>query len=380
MGRLPKDKNNKEEEKNNQDNVQEILKEVLKDETGHFNYIKPKNYTISTGSLNLDLETGGGIKPTIIRASGMSEAGKTSFSLNIVKNFLDDKMRKRRAIYFLSDKELSEDIVKRSGVTFVENLNDFVDSTCYIIRTNIYETVCNIIKKVIQERNIEFIFVLDSMDNFAPKAALESDFGESSQKGGTSAISAHFFRCFNILLPRLGHITIMISQYRDSVNISRYAPPIQKQTNSSGGRAIEHAVSWAFEFQIPMSSKDDMFWEGEPYKSKKIGHNCIIQFKKSPNEKTGTKVKYPIIYGRVGGKSIWIEREIFSQLLLWDMLKKKGPWLEIGSNLLEELQKIDAEFPKQIQGEDNLVKLLEEKPQITEFLYKKFKDILSKES
>ena len=178
----------------------------------------------------------------------------------------------------------------------------------------------------------------------------------------------------------MGHTTILISQYRDTVNISKYSAPIQKQTSSSGGRALEHAVSWAFEFQLPMSSKDDMFWEGEPYKSKKVGHNCIIQFKKSTNEKTGNKVKYPIIYGREDGKSIWVEREIFDQLLIWGMLKRKGGWLEWGANLFEEMVKLEPETPKQIQGEDNLIKFLESKPVLSEFLYKKFKDILSTEN
>lgn len=364
------------EEKQTKDEAQLILKERMKDETGHFNYIEPKTYKISTGSLNLDLEIGGGIQPSIIRCSGMAEAGKTSFSFNLVKIFLSDKTRKRRGIYFLSDKELSENLVSRSGVKLVEDLDNWVDGTCYVIRTNVYETVCNTIRDIIKIKDIEFIFVLDSMDNFAPKAALESEFGESSQKGGTSAITAHFFRCFNILLPRLGHITVMISQYRDAVHIGRGAPII-KQTNSSGGRALEHGVLWAFEFQVPQNSTEDMFWEGTPYKSKKIGHNCIVQFKKTINEKTGTKVKYPIIYGRENGNSIWIEREIFDQLLGWNGLKRKGGWLEFSEEMSSELSKIDPETPKQIQGEENLVKFLESKPKITDYLYNKYKNILS---
>ncbi len=358
------------------DKGQEILKEALKDEKTHFNNIVPKHYKVSTGSLNMDIETGG-IVPSIIRATGMAEAGKTSFSLEVVKNFLTDKERKRRAIYFLSDKELSEQLVKRSGVPFVEDINDWDDGTCYIIRTNVYETVCNTIKKIITDRDTEYIFVLDSMDNFAPQSALEVDFGESFQKGGTSAISAHFFRCFNILLPRLGHIVIMISQYRDTVVIGHQRNPTFKQTNSSGGRAIEHAVTWAFEFQPAQNAKDDMFWEGTPYASKKIGHNCIVQLKKTTNEKTGSKVKYPIIYGRENGRSIWVEREIFDQLIMWEMAKRKGAWVEFSADTLAELQKVDKDVPKQLNGEDKTVEYLTEKPHITQFLYKKFRDILS---
>jgi hypothetical protein len=357
------------------DKLQEIVKEVLS-KNAHFNDIVPKDYSVSTGSLNLDLETGK-IGPSIIRCSGMAEAGKTSFSLNLVKNFLSDKTRRRRAIYFLSDKELSEGLIVRCGVKFVENMDDWIDGTCFVIRTNEYETVCNTIKKAIKgDSGVEIIFVLDSMDNFAPKAALEADFGDSFQKGGTSAITAHFFRCFNIELPRLGHLVVMISQYRDSVQIGKGAPII-KQTSSSGGRALEHGVIWAFEFQLPMNSKEDMFWEGEPYKSKKLGHNCIVQFKKSTNEKTGVKVKYPIIYGRQAGNSIWIEKEIFDQLLMWGMLKSKGAWNTWSDVIYKELQEIDKEIPQQIQGQDNVVKYLESKPDVSKFLYAKIKDVLS---
>lgn len=354
---------------------QSVLKEILKDGKDHFNYIEPQDYKVSTGSLNLDLETDGGIHPTIIRCAGPAETGKTSFSLQLAKNFLE--VKNRRGVYFLSDKELSHEMVKRSGVKFVESLDDWVDGTCYVIRTNVYETVCNTIKKLIANVGTLYIFILDSMDNFAPKSALEGDFGDSFAKGGTGAISSHFFRCFNILLPRLGHLTIMISQARDAIVIGRQAAPTWKQMNSSGGRAIEHAVSWAFEFSPAMNSKEDMFWEGEPYKGKKLGHNCIIQFKKSTNEKTGTKVKYPIIYGRANGKSIWIEREIFDQLLIWGMLKRKVGWLEFIPNLLEELIKIEPSTPKQIQGEENFIKFLESNPKLTEFLYKKFQETLS---
>jgi hypothetical protein len=375
---MAKQKPEKEQEKPTKDAAQAILKERLKDETGHFNYIVPKDYSVSTGSLNLDLETGG-IKPSVIRCSGMAEAGKTSFSFNLVKTFLADKTRRRRGIYFLSDKELSENLIKRAGVKLVEDLDDWVDGTCYVIRTNVYETVCNTIRDIIKIKDIEYIFVLDSMDNFKPKAGLEAEFGESSQKGGISAITAHFFACFNILLPRLGHIVVMISQYRDSIQIGK-GPKIIKQTNSSGGRALEHGVLWAFEFQVPQNSNDDMFWEGAPWKSKKIGHNCIVEFKKSINEKTGTKVKYPIIYGRSDGRSIWVEREILDQLEIWGMLKNKGAWNTWSEETHKELLAINPETPLQIQGKESVVKFLEENPKITDFLYNKFKEILSKEA
>jgi RecA/RadA recombinase len=356
--------------------AQDVLEEMLKDKSNHFNHITPKVYSVSTGSLNLDLEIGGGIKPCFIRVSGTAEAGKTSFALAVAKNHLESG-KNRKAIYFVSDKDLSPELLKRCGITFVEVPEDFVAGTCFIVYTNVYETVCNTIKKILaKDSDSEYIFILDSMDNFAPKASYEVDFGESSQKGGISAISAHFFKTFSILLPKLGNIAILISQYRDNFQMGKGAP-VFKQTNSSGGRAIEHAVTWAFEFQQAMNSKEDMFWEGEAYKSKKIGHNCIIQFKKSPNEKTGQKVKYPILYGRENGKAVWTEKELFDQMLFFQMIKLNGSWITLDAPIHAEIAKLDPDAPKQIQGEGKLVAYLTSQPKVTQFLYNKLRKLVS---
>jgi RecA/RadA recombinase len=357
-----------------QEKLQEIMQDNAKD---HFNNIVGQSYKTSTGSLTFDLETGGGIPNSIVRCAGEAETGKTSFSLNLCKNFL--KAKNHRAVYFLSDKDLSDNLIARCGVNFVENIEDWVDGTCYIIRTNAYEMVLNTINLLVKDRQTakQYLFILDSMDNLAPKAKLEvTDFADANRLGGTGAISAHFFQCFNVLLPRLGHSVIMISQFRDQINADKYNP-IHKQMATSGGRAIEHAASWAFQFLPCLNSKEDMFWEKEPYKSKKLGHNCIVQFKKTTNEKTGSKIKYPIIYGRDSGNSIWIEREIFGMLIINGQIKAKGSWLELGEFLLKEIRQVDAEFPDKIQGEDRFVELLMSKPKVSEFLYKFAKDILT---
>ena len=37
----------------------------------HYNFEEEREYTVSSGSLKLDIEMGGGIKPGVIRASGL---------------------------------------------------------------------------------------------------------------------------------------------------------------------------------------------------------------------------------------------------------------------------------------------------------------------
>ena len=61
------------------DQIQSYLNDH-KDE--HFNFEKEPHYVVSSGSLLLDIEMSGGIRPSIIRASGVSEGGKTSCALS----------------------------------------------------------------------------------------------------------------------------------------------------------------------------------------------------------------------------------------------------------------------------------------------------------
>jgi hypothetical protein len=112
-------------------------------------------------------------------------------------------------------------------------------------------------------------------------------------------------------------------------------------------------------------------------KEEKIGHTCIIEIKKSPSEKTSSRVEYPILYKRTNGNSIWIEKEIIDQSLFWGYIIRSGAWFKWELNLLEELRKINPDTPPQIQGEKTLVEFLEGNKEITDFLYKKIVDSIT---
>ena len=53
----------------------------------HYNYEEEVYYKVSTGSLNLDIATSGGLCPGLHRFIGMNEGGKTSEALEVMKNF-----------------------------------------------------------------------------------------------------------------------------------------------------------------------------------------------------------------------------------------------------------------------------------------------------
>ena len=152
---------------------------------------------------------------------------------------------------------------------------------------------------------------------------------------------------------------------------------IHKQMSTSGGRATEHGVSWALEFQPALNSQEDMYWEGEPYKSKKLGHNCIVVFKKSTNEKTGNNVRYPIIYRATNGNSIWVEKECVDLALAFSLIKRKGPWFSFDDSIIEEAKKANLELKTQIQGIDAVYTYFETEKPVFEWFLNKIKTVIS---
>ena len=110
-----------------------------------------------------------------------------------------------------------------------------------------------------------------------------------------------------------------------------------------------------------------------------LGHWCRVIFRKTPNEKTGVSVRYPIRYGRKNGKSIWVEKEVVDMMLAWDMATAKAAWVTVSDEIIEEVKKeTKLEFKKQHQGVDNLSKYLEENKEIGKHLFSKFREVLKK--
>jgi len=67
--------------------VQQIQSYLNENKADHYNFDETPEYTVSSGSLLLDIEMSGGIRPSIIRASGVAEGGKTSCALAFARNF-----------------------------------------------------------------------------------------------------------------------------------------------------------------------------------------------------------------------------------------------------------------------------------------------------
>lgn len=347
------------------DQIQTYLEQNKDD---HYNFEEERNYVVSSGSLLMDIEMGGGIGPGIIRASGITEGGKTSCALAFARNF--QKMDNAMVVYFKAEGRLSRDMIDRAGI-------DDSPEKWREIKSNVYETVINLMRELVKnnDKKFKYMFVIDSMDSLVPKADLEKGPEEANKVAGGALLSSDFLRKMALGLSTRGHICYMISQVRSKVSINPYERTDARVTNASGGNALLHYSDWILEFQ-ERHLKDII--SSEPNgKGDLQGHWCKVIFKKTPNEKTGTLVRYPVRYGRRDGKSIWVEYEVVDMMLQWDMAARKGAWITISDELIEEVKtEINEDMSKQHQGLDNLKKYIEENKEIGKYLFNKFRDVL----
>lgn len=375
MGRKPKEQ---EPADNTGPSAKNRLSSFLKEnKDDHYNYEEEIYYKVSTGSLNLDIATSGGLCPGLHRFIGMNEGGKTSEALEVMKNFLKT-VKDSKALLFKAEGRLSKEIKERSGIKFVSSADEWEDGTCFVFECNIFETVSELMKDLIQnnDEGKKYMFMLDSVDGLMTKGDSLKSMTEATKVAGGAVISSMLMKRISLALSKRGHMAIFISQVRSDIKLDPYAANKDiRQTTATGGNALLHFANWILEFE-PKFTKDLILEKpSERYdqiKNKIIGHNVKITIKKSTNETTNSKVQYPIKYGRKDGSSVWKEYEIIDQILSWEFASAKGAWVTFADEIIEELKKENLELKKQHQGIDNLRSYLEDNKPIVDYFYNKF--------
>jgi RecA/RadA recombinase len=361
----------------------DALKMFLKqNEQHHYNFEEEVTYKVSSGSLKVDFELNGGFGPGLHRFTGMNEGGKSSEALEVMKNFL--KTPQSKGVYIKAEGRLSEEMRARCGIDFTYDESSWDEGKCFIFDCNIYETVLDLMR-VLVARNPEetrYCFVLDSLDGLIMKDDLEKGFEDSHKVAGGALLGAKFMQKMSIALAKRGHMAIFISQVRADIKLDPYSKAPIRQTTATGGNALLHFANYILEFEPRF--KKDLILENQTQpidqqKNKILGHIAKITVKKSPNEKTNYTLEYPIKYGRVGGTSIWVEREVIDMLYMWDYISRKGAWISCDEDFLKLLQKEGYDFPEKIQGEGNLNSQLESNPKLCSFLVDHFKTLICKE-
>ena len=361
-------------------NPENILGNYLKaNKDDHYNFEETVEYKVSSGSLQLDLYLAGGFGPGLHRFTGVNEGGKTSESLQVMKNFLGT-LDKSRGLYIKAEGRLGPEVKERSGVKFVFTPEEWVDGTCFVFESNIYETAMGLIRQLITNNDdkIKYCFILDSVDGLIKKDDFGKNFEESSKVAGGAVIASDFCKKTSTALGKRGHMAIFISQVRADIKLDPYSKAPVRQTTATGGNALLHFANNIMEFEPRF--KGDLILKNPSVKTmdaKKnpiIGHHAKVTIKKSAHENTNTTVSYPIRYGRTGGTSIWVEKEVIDLLYAWEFVEKKGAWIKPTDDFKELLDSNNLDFPEKIQGDNNLFKTIEENKGLCDFLINYFKE------
>lgn len=377
MSRKPK-----EEEKQDAVSSKSVLGSFLKEKKeDHYNFEEAVNYRVSTGSLNMDMQTSGGLGPGLHRFVGFTEGGKTSASLEVMKNFLNT-VPNSKGFYIKAEGRLSDEMRIRSGVKFVFDADEWEAGTCFVFESNIYETVVDAMRKLImynEEKN-KYMFIIDSVDGLIAKNDLDKTFEESTKVAGGAVIAANLMKKISIALTKRGHMAIFISQVRSDIKLDPYSSAPIRQTSATGGNALLHFANFIFEFEPRFEGdiilKDPAIKKADAVKNPIIGHYCKIYIKKSPNEKSKNRVSYPIKYGRKDGRSVWLEKEIVDMLMTWELVSRSGAWYYTSDELRELAKKSGTELPEKFQGENALFQFIEGDEKLTKTLHKYFVNMI----
>jgi RecA/RadA recombinase len=363
-----------------------VLSSFLKtNKDDHYNFEESFNYKVSTGSLGLDLQTNGGLGPGLHRFCGFTEGGKTSEALEVMKNFLKT-IKGSKGFYVKAEGRLSPEMMKRSGIKFVFDADEWDVGTCFVFETNIYETAVSSISELINnnEDKLKYVFILDSVDGLIAKNDVQKTLEESMKVAGGAVIAGTFMKKISIPLTKRGHMAIFISQVRSNIKLDPYSSAPISQTSATGGNALLHFANFIIEFEPrfdgDMILKDPAIKKADPIKNPIIGHNCKVQVKKSPNEKSKNKFTYPIKYGRTDGRSIWVEREIVSMLMLWELVTRSGAWYYVSEDLAKTLKENGFEVPEKFQGEESVFQFIEGNEKLVSFLHKYFVEMINGQS
>ena len=342
----------------------------------HYNDIVKLDYKVSTGSLIFDAATSGGLGPGVIRLIGQYSGGKTSESVQIAKCFLKEAPNPYM-VYINAEGRLSDEILNRVGLEQNPRFG--------VVNTNALHVCFDLLKDlVVQNKTLSerrtYLFVIDSMDALSKVEDHEKSTRESKAVAGGALPSSHFLKVTGANIKHFGHMMIIISQRRSTINADQYKRPDFKNHSASGGHALDHFADWIFEFEGRYNKDKILKNESTGFDAKKnpaVGHICKIRVKKSLNEKDDYFLEYPIRYGASGDGSIWVSKEIMECMEKNDWYKQSGPWITIADEIISICKNNKIEIETKFQGKKALIEHIESNQKFFDYSYGFFRDMYS---
>lgn len=375
----------KKEDNSNQSDSKDMLSSFLDShEDTHFNFVQPNETVISSGSLGLDslitVRSG-----SFVRLGGKgSELGKTSQCFVFAGNYMK-VMPKSKTLFIKAEARLGPDMKERTGLTFVSNPNDWEIGTVFVFSCNVFETIASLIETLVpkmHEAGERLCIILDSLDGVILKDDKEKDLWggtENVKVAGVPSLTKILFKRLALKIVHYDVLFLITGQYTSEIKLDPYAKTPPRQSDGSGGSAINHQSDITLSY-LPRYGSDYILEnqkeKPDPVKNKTLGVYATIEVKKSSTEVTGQKIRIPIKKGRKGC-AIWVEKELVDMIVAFEMISRKGGWYSFSENIIELAKKDGLELQVQHQGMASVYDYIENNQDVFQWFLKKVKELIN---
>lgn len=282
--------------------------------------------------LSLDIALSGGIpEGTVVLFSGKAKAGKTTISLHIAKNAIDEG----RPVFYVN-------IEKRLTASLLKTINGLDPSKLQIVSSEegvnlSAEQWCDIMERIIKD-NKDAVVIVDSVAMLCTLAEQSESIGDNKDMAGVPKLLASFMRK-NIPVVDNNNVTlIFISQYQTNRD-----PGSRKKHVEKGGMAIQYACStWINVDWVQL-------WERDKTINAPLGHNVHLKIISSALGSPFLPCEVPLRFGK--GVDVFMDLVIQCENL--GVIEKSGAWYNFSD------EKISGD---KFQGIDNICKFLKENP------------------
>jgi hypothetical protein len=287
---------------------------------------------------------------------GFNLTHNTSQSMLFAKNFMDT-MPKSKTFYVNAEAKFGEEIQGRTGMSFTKDPNNWDYGSVFILDSNCFDTICDILVgqfKQIHEAGGHLCVIIDSVDMLRLKSSFDAKVSDDKRPAGVNYLTKELFRHLCHLITAYNGFLIMITQYSATFKLDRYAKDVPNLMEGNQTHALNHQAAYALYYQPRAASHYILENEKEkpdPIKNKILGVNAKIDLRKSSSDETGYRLEIPIKKGRIGN-AVWVEKELFDALFMYDLVTKKGAWIDIS----DIVQKWIDEANKSIDAENEIIK------------------------
>lgn len=377
---MAKSKNKEEEQQPSTNDLLETLMAEHKED--HFNDIEASHKFVTSGSITLDQYVKARSGGVIRLVAKTPESGKTSQCFVFADNFMKT-MPKAKTLYVKAEGRLSPELQERTGLTFVTKPSEWVYNSVFVLSSNVFEPIADIILKLSKEmfdKGEHLCVIIDSLDGLILKNDKETKgISGDGKVAGVPKLTKLLFRHLALPITHYDMLLLITGQYSADISLDPYAPKQVRLGDASGGNSIPHQCDYILQY-LPRYQGDYILEnpneKPDPVSNKILGVWATVEIKKSAADTSGVKVKIPIRKGRVGS-AIWVEKEVVDMALAYDLIKRAGAWFSFDPELIKEAKEAGIEIKEKVQGLNGVYEYIETDKKLFEWLLAKFKKNLN---